>query len=351
MKNALYSSCCFATILLVVAGCSIRLSSNQVHDGGIFASSNYGESWQHKVFVSQQKKQTITISNTDIGRIILSPHQQKELTITTIANGIYTTTDGGEHWKPTVLNAGYYPAFAYDPGNEAIRYATTGRNILKSANSGSTWQVIYTDTRGEQINAIGVDRYDTSRILAGTNGGTVLKSVNYGNDWSVKYTAGDPIRDIFFRSDDTRIVYLLTTKKGLVRSSDGGETWSSLEAALQPFPGAATISQVAFTTAAPKTFYIATNYGLLKSDDGGDTWSAIQTLIPATTVPIHTVGIDPKDPRILYFTVNNLLHKSEDGGKTWRTNYAIGTTRLINTLLVHPTESGLLYLGTFKVKR
>lgn len=336
---------------LVLAGCSISFSNSKISDGGIFASLDYGQTWAQKVFVRQEKKQRITISNVDVAGVFLSPFSGQELVITTRANGIFVSEDGGDVWQAVPLPAGNYPTFAFDPKDPAILYTATGRTVLKSGDGGSTWDTIYTDARGEAITALAVDPYDPSNIVAATGGGTVLKSLNYGNDWSVKFAAGDPVRRLFFRADDSRILYLVTANKGLVRSLDGGDSWTSLLQNLAKFPGAAAIAQITFVPAAPATFYIATNYGLLKSIDGGDTWAAVKTLIPFGSVPLRTVALDPYNQQIIYFTTNNLLHKSEDGGATWRTIETIPTSRLIVHLLSLPKTPGSLLLGTLKLKK
>lgn len=338
-------------VLPFVAGCSIQLSNNRVRDGGIFRSTDYGEKWEQKVFVRQEKKQTITISDVDVANIFPSPFSPDEFILATFANGIYGTTNNGDSWQQTTINSGNYQAFSYDPANPSILYTASGRNIMKSVDSGGAWDIIYTDTRGEGIVALAVDPYDSSRIYAGTTGGTILKSLNYGNDWSVKHVINDAVRTIFFRADDSRVVYVVTTGKGIERTPDGGETWVSLLKNVTTFPGAGVVYQVAFSKKAPLVMYSATNYGLLKTTDGGDSWQSIKTLIPANSVPVRTVGVDPENAQILYFTVNNLLHKSEDGGTTWRTIETIPTGRLIVRMLVHPTRPGTIFLGTFKPKK
>lgn len=337
--------------LLLLTGCTLRFSSSQVRDGGIFRSSDFGERWEQKVFVRQEGKKTVTISDVDAASIVVSPHSKDELMLTTLANGVLLTVDGGETWRATSLNVGHYPAFAYDPQNSALLYTATRNSILKSSDGGTAWDVIYTDARGETITALAIDSFDSSKIYAGTSGGTVLKSLNYGNEWAVKHAVSDPVRAILVRPDDTRILFVVTTNKGIVRTNDGGETWTPLLQAMSKFPGSAVVYQAILAPNAPATMFLATKYGLLKSADSGETWDAIKTLIPFGTLPPRTVAVDSENQSVLYFTVNNLLHKTEDGGLTWRTIETIPTSRLITKLIAHPGTLGLLFLGTMKVKR
>jgi photosystem II stability/assembly factor-like uncharacterized protein len=344
----------FLFIFLVsisITGCSIRLSNTKVRDGGIFRSDDNGETWTQKVLIRQEKNRLITMSDVDPTSIVISPFNEDEIVVTTAANGIYGSTNGGETWSQTTLTTGNFPTFAFDPSNRAILYTSTGSNILKTTNEGTTWDIIYTDSKGEGIISLAVDWYDSSKVYAGTSAGTILKSVNYGNDWAILHSTKDPIKTLFFRSDDTRILFAETANRGIYRSNDAGVTWTDFSKTLSMFPGSNINAHITFAKSNPIILYMTSNYGLLKSIDGGDSWQQITTLVPPNTIPLRTVGIDPENENRIYFTVNNLLHKSEDGGKTWRTIETIQTSRLIRTLLVHPTKTGRLYIGTLKVKK
>lgn len=344
MKIFLLSWCAF----FVFSGCGIRITSNAVKDGGVFRSVNYGETWEQRAFVRQEKKKVITISDIGVANIIPAPGNPEEMTITTYDGGVYKTTNNTEQWNVTKLSTGVYTDFAYDATNPSVQYATTGSTIIKSIDGGEQWERIYTETRGETITAIAVDSYDPSRVYAGTNGGTLLKSSNAGIDWSSLFDIGDSILTIAPFTQDTRTVYAVTTSKGVYRSTDAGATWQQLEG-LTKYAGAGQVHQLLLPSGA-RNMFIATDYGLLRSSDGGTSWTPIKTLVPFGTVPIQTVAVDPRAPSTLYFSVNNLIHKSEDNGTTWRT-ITVPTRRMITRLVINTAKDGELYLGTRKVKK
>lgn len=344
MKILLLS--CFAVIAL--SGCSIRFTSNAVKDGGIYRSIDYGETWEQRVFVRQEKKKLLTISDVDVANIIPAPGNPDELAITTNGSGVYKTQNATEQWGATTLSGGTYTDFAYDATNPSVQYAATGSTIIKSADGGVQWERMYTETRGETITAVAVDSYDPSRVYAGTNGGTLLKSSNAGTDWTSLYDIDDSVLAIYPLPQDTRTIYTVTANKGVYRSTDTGTTWQQLEQLLK-FAGSEQVHQLLLQSGA-RNMFIATNYGLLRSNDGGTNWTPIKTLIPFGTVPIQTVAVDPRSPSTIYFSVNNLLHKSEDNGATWRT-ITVPTRRMITRLIIHSSKDGELYLGTRKVKK
>lgn len=338
------------SFLLIGAGCSISFSSSRVKNGGVFVSTTFGEEWEQKVFVSQEKKHTITISNADITSIVVSPLNADEVTVTTLESGVYRSLNNGDQWTKLPLNDGHYPTFVYDPGNASVQYTAHGPTILKTSDNGATWESVYTESLGQAITALAVDRYDTSRLYAGTGSGIILKSVNFGIDWSVIFNAENHVRSIVIRSDNTRTLYLLTSANGIFRSTNAGDDWTNLRPKFSAFPGSNQSSQLLISPHTNSTLYLASKYGLLKSINSGDTWEIIPTLIQPNTLQVWTVGLDSENPNILYYTVNNLLHKSEDGGRTWKTIEKVPTNRLIARLTPHPQRPGVLYLGTFLVK-
>lgn len=336
--------------LVAFSGCTIRFTSSAIQDGGVFKSSDFAETWDQKVFVRQEKNRSVTVSDVNVAGIVFSPRDPQEMMLLTFENGIFRSLDGGDHWQALSLSPGHYPALLFDPVNAALLYTATGPTILKSADEGISWEVIYTETRGEAITALAIDALSTNIIYAATSSGTILKSENYGSDWLVLTVLGDTVRSLQMSPIDPKTIYAVTPNTGIFRTTDAEQQWTPLTG-LQQFPGAQQIHQLTISTRSPSTLLAATNYGIVKSSDGGDTWEAIKTLIPFGSVPVRTAAFDAVDLKVIYFTVNSLLHKSEDGGETWRTIETVPTRRLIVRMSVHPNQPGVLYLGMFKVKR
>ncbi|MBI4415030.1 MAG: hypothetical protein HY566_02205 [Candidatus Kerfeldbacteria bacterium] len=342
------------TILILLGtflgGCSISFTSSKRVDGGIFRSTDFGETWEQRVFVGTEKKKTLTISAVDVSGIYFSPADPESMVITTYASGLYHSTDAGGTWVKDGLRAANVTAFVFDPSSPTIQYAGSGPNIYKTTDGGPTWDIIYTDTRGEGMSALYVNTAEPSTVLAVTSSGTILKSTNYGVEWKVLTSIGDSIKFLFPSRQDANRLYALTNSRGLFRSLDGGQNWKELDG-LRQYPGAEQVNWLTASPFFPDTVYVATNYGILKSVNGGDAWAPIKTLIPFGTVPIKTVAVDPIDSKIIYFSVEHLLHRTDDGGQTWKTIESIPTSRRIQRLVTHPTQPGVLFFGTLLVKK
>lgn len=340
------------SVLLLTTGaaCGIRLVNSRVNDGGVFRSTDFGEHWEQKVFVRQEKKKVITINAVDVDGIFFSPHNADELMITTLANGMYRSRNNAAAWEPTRFTDGHFTALRYDPANAATLYAAIGPQIVKTTTDEESWDIIYTETRGEEVTALAVDPVVTERVYAATRGGTVLQSVNGGLDWSVLTDLDAPIHTLEIVPNAPSTIYAVTAGRGVYRTTDAGQRWEPLSG-LSTFSGAGQTNQLLLAPGEPKLLFAATNYGLLKSQDGGTTWEAVKTLIPFQTLPIRAVAVDPNDHQLLYLAVNNLIHKSEDGGQTWRTIESVPTSRLLVRLAVDPRHNGTLFAGTMKLKQ
>lgn len=347
-QRLLFLSCMI--LLTTGASCGIRLVGSPASDGGIFRSTDFGDHWEQKVFVRQEKKKVLTISAEDIDGIFFSPHNADELMITTFAHGIYRSQNNGDSWEQTRLTSGHFTALSFDPTNSAMLYTAIGPQVLKTATAGETWNIIYTEARGEEMTALAVDPEHPERIYAATRGGTILQSVNYGIDWNMLTDINAPIHALEIVPTATSVMYAVTDTQGVYRTTDTGQHWEPL-VTLTKFPGANQVNQLLVTRGEPSLLFAATDFGLLKSVDAGLTWEPIKTLVPFKTLPIRTVAVDTNNHQLLYFTVNNLVHKSEDGGKTWRTIGSVPTSRLLLRLRIDPQQNGTLFLGTWKQKK
>lgn len=94
---------------------------------------------------------------------------------------------------------------------------------------------------------------------------------------------------------------------GLIRSSDGGRSWSSVS-----LPGEADFHVLRYAHRRVYGFD-SSNARLLVSADGGASWDQRDT--PG---PLSDLVVDPRDPRRLVGAAAEGLHSSVDEGRSWR---------------------------------
>lgn len=104
--------------------------------------------------------------------------------------------------------------------------------------------------------------------------------------------------------------------QALYRSNDGGEQWTRLPLALTDKD--ARIAAVAVSAGRPGAIYLAgPGFGVLKSSDGGESWVAVDQGLPHLNV--IALATHSTLPETVYAVVSGEgIFRSEDGGKSWR---------------------------------
>lgn len=129
---------------------------------------------------------------------------------------------------------------------------------------------------------------------------------------------------IEFHPTDPDIFYVGAPTGGLWRTTDGGGSWESLTDEL-PTLG---ISDIDLHPQDPSTIFICTgtrdvwwetfSVGILKSEDGGETWTETGLQYSLTqNKSVHELLINPANPSIMVAAAGAGLYRSVDGGDTW----------------------------------
>jgi hypothetical protein len=146
------------------------------------------------------------------------------------------------------------------------------------------------------------------------NGGTTLNQVDSGRLNSIVVDPANPQR-----------IFVATAAGGVWRSINGGGTWIPITDAL----GTLSTGSLVMDPNNSNTLYLGlgdsfdgTGVGLVKSTDGGDTWSAPVYLGNSTMTP--QVIVAPGNSQIVLAATNAGLFRSTDAGATW-TNVSIAT--------------------------
>jgi photosystem II stability/assembly factor-like uncharacterized protein len=269
------------------------------------------------------------------------------------ANGVYKTVDGGDHWTEVRLfTADIVRAMEIDPGDNDIVYigvsavGTGGTGVYRSESRGNTWTQLLDDA---SVSALAIDPSDTEVIYAGTVGGTfagdaqgVLKSVNSGTSWEPMNLglASLDIVDLQVHPVDTQTLYT-STADGLYRSDNGSETWFSYGEGL---PDNAHVLRLAFDPQSPSTMFATTQGdGVFKSEDGGGTWFASNagiTVLTAADIVVH-----PSRSSYVYAATDEGVFRSADGGAVWTliASDAVFWTGDVGVLGISPANPTMLY--------
>ncbi len=320
-------------------------------DGGVFSSLNKGDAWQQQVaLLSVGRPQNIAHVNTNF--LIFDPQDSSTLYLGTRENGLFVSHDSGASWlAATRLLSGSIDALAVDPKAKNVVYAGIGNRIFKSTDCARNWREVYLEgAPGVKITALIVDPFENSKIYAGLSDGRLLRSANGGLSWGEGFRAfPGAIRWILVHPQNNNF-YVGTVGAGFWLSKDRGENWENISSKLQNFPGAGEVELAIFDLTKNNSLVILSPYGILRSDDGGETWSDYKLLIQPGRVKILSFAFNPRNPDEIYYVTASAFYRSVDGGKRWQTK-SLPSGRLPSVLLVDPNNPNLLFLGVFKPKQ
>ena len=201
-------------------------------------------------------------------------------------------------------------AILLSPNDPHVYYYGANR-LLRTTDEGTTWQPISPDlTRGQDWRNLPLGDGIPAR-----GRGTLSRddgTSEYGNITTISESRRAP-GTIYVGTDDGNVQ--LTT--------DGGVHWTNLT---PRFPLAAphTVSSVVASRFDARTAYVAFDGHtdddprpyLYKTSDGGETWTSIAGDLPPDA-PIKTVTEDPRNPRLLFAGTEFGLYWSIDGGAHW----------------------------------
>jgi photosystem II stability/assembly factor-like uncharacterized protein len=259
------------------------------------------------------------------------------------------------------------------PSDHNTVFATTGANrfgfsslgILKSTDQGSSWEILATDvfTQLQIIRGIRVDPYNSNTVVVVTYSSP---SFYLSNDGGVNWTTcrvgqenADPSYILLVPNGGATDI-LANAFYGLYRAalptSGCPVSWTLSDADILPKERV----EMAFAPSDPNHIYLQAEIsGLLRSTDGGDTWS-IRTNIDnqrncfGQYEPLSqdwwnlTISVDPNNPNTV-FVGNTTLWRSTDGGTTFTDvtcSYSGGNVHVDNhSLAFAPGSSSVLLLG------
>ncbi len=148
---------------------------------------------------------------------------------------------------------------------------------------------------------------------------------------------------------DSRLL-IATGVYGIYRSTDGGESWSTVVDLNQPQQRQRIgyLDQAAFDPHDPSIVYASSTGGVLKSADTGITWTLLTNgLTPGSCCVGAGLAVDPHHPGRIIYTINERAYVSQDAGATWRL-LALPPGLRRPVLLTDPHIAGRWYLYSYE---
>ena len=296
----------------------------------------------------------------DVHTIAVAPNALQVLYAGTL-NGPFRSSDGGATWTklPTTglpSNFLLVQSLAVSPNNSAVVYAGFSNGLFRSVDGGNTWSAVSLPIANLSILTIVFDPTTASTMYVGTGNG-VFRSTDSATTWSPlnNFTGLVNAPNVHALAVDPATpatIYAGTFGSGLFKTTNGGANWSPINNGLGGNDNNF-VNSIAIDPFNAATVYSAHGQGGLaiinKTTNGGGLWSPVTTGLP-NNIMVTTLVADRSTPSTLYAaTAGAGIFKTVNGGTNW-TSANNGMLNLnVRTLVAHPTNSAILYAGTFIV--
>ncbi len=277
---------------LIVNGKYLIAGSRDYTSGGIYVSSDNGNSWQRKNSgLNNLYIQTIVVKDSDI--------------FVGTKCGVYRSSNNGEYW----IDASF--------GLSKIAFAnliTCGPNLLAgsyekgtfiSTNNGITWSALYSDSM--KIDA--TCAVYGSNLYAGTVGG-IYQSTDNGLSWNKIYTGfSNGLGPIFFNGTN----FFALTSDGLQLSTNFGISWTTVNNSISYSYEIRSMTGNGVNLYFSARSVLKQNGGVYLSTDSGISWLNISSNLPNKDV----ISICINGINLLAGTTGAGVFLSTDNGANW----------------------------------
>jgi len=294
--------------------------------------------------------------------------------------GLFRREAGDSEWQR--LGAGLPEnvearAFAVHPRDPDVIYAGTQDGPYRTTDAGAHWERLGFPERNAVVWSLAFHPTRPQVMYAGVAPVAIYRSEDGGDHWTRLAGAKSPGHcEMGFPARVTRIVvdpslpddvYAALEVSGVIRSADGGETWTDLSAPLirladRPHLKSRIGSDIdsegmldshafAVSAAAPGTAFLAVRMGLFRSDDRGASWNDVEIGRFSPLTYCRDVIVSPHDARVMYACLSvhargddGSLYRSDDIGQSWRRfDHGVKAHGTMMAVAAHPRDPARVY--------
>jgi photosystem II stability/assembly factor-like uncharacterized protein len=212
-----------------------------------------------------------------------------------------------------------YMGFTPHPGDPDILHGSGhlagGGNMgfISSRDGGKTWRKLSDGIGGPvDFHQMDVSKADPLVIVGMSRGLQISR--NGGRSWEMIGPGPAGLIDLAASAKDGNTFYA-ATRRGLVRSTDGGRTWKPAHLVRRP-------TTMVHVTAEGVVYAYQIGTGLMKTAEPGLNWRIVNSNFGQSYM-VH-LAADPTNPKLLYAITTNqqrrtqLVIFSRDGGRSWK---------------------------------
>lgn len=318
------------------------------NDGGLYSSSNYGNSWTKINNLPLTQFYAIEVDYLNPQRLYGGTQDN---------NTVRTWTGALDDWERILGGDGFYSLVDYTNSNTIYAESQWG-NLYRSNNGGNSFTYIAGDMSGDRTNwssPLAMHPETPATLFFGTY--RIWKTTNKGTNWTP--ISGDltfGLANSGFSTITTISVSSLDPQKILAGSDDGrvhittigGNIWTDISDGLP----VRWITRVAFDPFEPNTIYVTVSgfrwdephpY-VFRSTDLGQTWESISGNLPE--LPVNVIVADPGvENRLFIGTDAGIFYTTNGGQQWWSLSQGIPNVPVTDLKIHDPTRT--LVAGTY----
>ncbi|PKB79774.1 MAG: hypothetical protein BZY88_11570 [SAR202 cluster bacterium Io17-Chloro-G9] len=285
----------------------------------------------------------------------------------TIGQGVMRSRDAGETWQRVGINQGLHSdalirTLISNPTRPESLYAGTDKGLYRSEDAGESWKLVDSPLSQFNVWALAMDPKDPSTMFAGTGTPTpaaIFRSRDSGKNWERTPmeaaeecpNVGIPrVTGIAIDPVDPRDIWVGLEVDGVRHSSDGGDTWSTINGAIPN----ADVHNVTVAAGPPKTVVVVVNNDVYTSTDNGGSWNqlGIKDVFPMTYP--RGIMVQPGMPNVIFVTIGDstpgrtgAIMRSQDTGKTWKSlPLPVEPNTAMWVVNSHPADPQVVFAGS-----
>jgi photosystem II stability/assembly factor-like uncharacterized protein len=297
--------------------------------------------------------------------------------------GLFRRAVGDDHWQAVsngIPEGAEVRSIAIHPQDPRVIYAGTQHGPYRSTDGGEHWEKLGFPDLGMVVWSILFHPQNPQIMYLGTAPAAVYRSDNGGDTWRRLPNAKQPervqmgfdSRIIRLTADPSRPdeVYAGVEVGGVMRSLDGGETWSDCSAHLVELAGRPHLKSkigsdteiegmmdthaLTMSSARPGTVFLAVRMGLFRSTDRGMNWEDMEIGRFSPLTYARDVQVAPQNPQVLYACLSpaarsrdGSLYRSQDLGQTWqRFDHDVQPQSTMMAVALHRNDPNQVYCTT-----
>ncbi len=291
--------------------------------------------------------------------------------------GVFRRSTNGGDWQHVLGNVEAYTVFVH-PSDANTVFAGTSDGVWRSTDAGATFKRANFPDANRQVWSFLVDARDSKRIFAGASPIDVYRSDDGGLNWRKLTTPkigthctgpfASRVMRLAQNPKKPDEIYAALEINGVMRSTDGGETWTDCSDGLIKLAELAHLKSkivsdttaegmldghaITINPAEPDSPIVALRMGLFRTTDHGKTWQDMEVGRFSPTTYGRDVKISPSEPNTLYAALSVAaashdggLYRSQDGGKTWQRFDKVQVHGTIMSIGLHQKDPQQVYIG------